>query len=121
MNRLSPISWLVMGNAMSCNGEHEMAVKCFKRCIALDPEYAMAHTLCGLEYVLLEDLEQASVSLERAVCINPRDYKAWYGLGDICYKTEKYALCEVYLRKALSINSTNIVLVNHLALVCILL
>ena len=118
IDRLNPTTWLVMGNALSSNREHEMAVQCFKRAIALSPDYAMAYTLCGLEYVLLEDFEQAGTYLEKAVCINPRDFKAWYGLGDICFKTEKYVLCEVYLSRALEIHPTNLVLMNQMALVC---
>ncbi len=46
-----------------------------------------------------------------------RHYNAWYGLGAIYQRQEKYHLAEIHYRRALSINPTSIVLLCSLALV----
>ena len=39
-----------------------------------------------------------------AIRIDERHYNAWYGLGNIYYRQEKYDFAEHHLRKALAIN-----------------
>ena len=39
-----------------------------------------------------------------AIRIDERHYNAWYGLGNIYYRQEKYDFSEHHLRKALAIN-----------------
>lgn len=46
-----------------------------------------------------------------------RHYNAWYGLGSIYYRQERYELAEQHFRKALSINQNSSVLYCYLGMV----
>ncbi|MCI4395307.1 hypothetical protein PGIGA_G00178890 [Pangasianodon gigas] len=46
-----------------------------------------------------------------------RHYNAWYGLGMIYYKQEKFNLAEIHFKKALSINPQSSVLLCHIGVV----
>lgn len=52
-----------------------------------------------------------------AARIDPRHYNAWYGMGMIFYKQERFQRAEVYYRKALAIHPNNSVLMCHLGVV----
>jgi tetratricopeptide (TPR) repeat protein len=45
------------------------------------PDYFMAISVLGLEYVQAKHYEAASILLRRAVEINPKSFKAWFGLA----------------------------------------
>lgn len=115
--RTSPETWIVVGNLHSRTLEHEQAIKCFRRAITLDPYFAYAYTLCGHEYVLNEDLENAAQCFRDAIRCQPRHYNAWYGLASVFLKQEKYLLSEYHFKKAIDIYKTNPLLLSHLAMV----
>ena len=46
--------------------------------------YLGAFTLLGHEFVELKNLPAAIEAYRSAVDTNPRDYRAWYGLGQVC-------------------------------------
>ena len=52
-----------------------------------------------------------------AILHDDRHYNAWYGLGTIYYRQEKYDLAEFHFRKALSINNCSSVLKCFLGMV----
>uniref|UniRef100_A0A3Q3BHS8 Cell division cycle protein 27 homolog n=1 Tax=Kryptolebias marmoratus TaxID=37003 RepID=A0A3Q3BHS8_KRYMA len=52
-----------------------------------------------------------------AIRVNNRHYNAWYGLGMIYYKQEKFNLAEIHFKKALSINPQSSVLLCHIGVV----
>jgi anaphase-promoting complex subunit 3 len=52
-----------------------------------------------------------------AARINPNHYNAWYGMGMIYYKQERFDRAEIYYRKALTVHPTNTVLLCHLGVV----
>lgn len=110
VDKLSPEAWCVVGNCFSLQREPDVAIKFFTRALQLDPTFAYAYTLCGHEQVNNEDLEKAVESFRLAILHNDRHYNAWYGLGSIYYRQEKYELAEHHFRTALSINPASSVL-----------
>lgn len=60
-------------------------------------------TLCSL--MILPDLVQAVACFRMAIRRDRRHYNAWYGLGSIYHRQEKYDMAEYHFRRALKINS----------------
>lgn len=115
-DRLSPYSWVVVGNCFSLQRDHEAAIKLFRRAIQLDPDMTYAYTLCGHEYLANDELELALNAFRMAIRCDPRHYNAFYGIGLIYYRQEKYNLAEYHFRKALSINESSSVLCCYLGM-----
>ncbi|TYH36170.1 hypothetical protein ES332_D13G245600v1 [Gossypium tomentosum] len=99
-DRLAPQSWCAMGNCYSLQKDHETALKNFQRSVQLNTRFAYAHTLCGHEYVALEDFENGIKSYQDALQIDSRHYNAWYGLGMIFFRQEKFEFFEHHFRTA---------------------
>ncbi|KAH8091968.1 hypothetical protein JL720_5544 [Aureococcus anophagefferens] len=112
----SPEAWCASGNCLSLQKEHDGAIRCFQRAIAVDPRFAYASTLCGHEYVANEDFEKAIGMYRHAMRIDERHYNAWYGLGAIYYRQEKYELAEYHFDRALCHNPTSSVLHCYLGM-----
>ena len=110
IDKFAPETWCVVGNCFSLQKEPETAIKFFARAIQLDPGCTYAHTLTGHELVSNEDLEKAVTSFRRALLGNERHYNAWYGLGSIYYRQERYELAEYHFKRALDINPSSSVL-----------
>jgi anaphase-promoting complex subunit 3 len=70
----------------------------------MQPDFAYAYTLSGHEYSANDDFEKAMACYRSAIRIDERHYNAWYGLGNIYYRQEKFDFAEHHLRKALQIN-----------------
>ncbi|GBG58701.1 hypothetical protein CBR_g102 [Chara braunii] len=116
LDRLSPQSWCIIGNCFSLQREHETALRFFQRALQLHPNFTYAHTLCGHEYVAIEDFEEGLHCYRNAIRIDSRHYNAWYGLGTIYYRQEKYELAEYHFRRALAINHSSSVLYCYLGM-----
>lgn len=117
VDRLVPESWCAIGNSYSLQGEHDQALKCFKRATQLDPRFAYAFTLQGHEYVSNEEYDKALDAYRHAISADSRHYNAWYGLGRVYERMGKYNFAEQHYRTASSINSTNVVLICCIGLV----
>nr|KAJ0208105.1 hypothetical protein LSAT_V11C500244400 [Lactuca sativa] len=102
------------GNCFSIQKDHETALKNFQRAVQLNSRFAYAHTLCGHEYVALEDLENGIKSYQNALQIDGRHYNAWYGLAVIYLRKEKYEFFEHHFRKAHQINPRSSVIMSYL-------
>uniref|UniRef100_A0A7N0V223 Uncharacterized protein n=1 Tax=Kalanchoe fedtschenkoi TaxID=63787 RepID=A0A7N0V223_KALFE len=113
-DRLAPQSWCAMGNCYSLQKDHETALKTFQRAWQLNSRFAYAHTLCGHEYVALEDLENGIKSYQEALRNDSRHYNAWYGLGMIYLRQEKYDFAEHHFRMAYRIHPRSSVIMSYL-------
>ena len=82
----------------------------------VDASFTYAHTLCGHEYANNEDLEKAVQSFRLSLLHDDRHYNAWYGLGSIFYRQEKYEMAEYHFRRALNINAASSVLRCYLSM-----
>jgi len=103
-----------MGNCYSLQKDHDMALKNFQRAVQLNSKFAYAHTLCGHEHVALEDFESGIRSFQSALCVDPRHYNAWYGLGMVYLRQEKFEFAEHHFRRAFQINPCSSVIMSYL-------
>jgi anaphase-promoting complex subunit 3 len=109
-DRLAPEAWCVVGNCFSLQKEHETALVFFSRSLQLDPSFTYTHTLSGYEYMANEDFEKAVACFRNAIRADERHYNAWYGIGAIYHRQEKYDLAEYHFHRAVSINPQSSVL-----------
>ena len=65
-------TWIVVGNCYSLQRESEAALSFFKRSIQLNPYYSYAYTLCGHEFVEIENFQQAKVYYLQAIANDER-------------------------------------------------
>ena len=112
--KLSPITWCIAGNCFSLHKEHETAIKFFERAVQVDPNFAYSYTLLGHELVTTEELEKAMSCFRTAIMKDNRLYNAWYGIGSIYSKQERYSLAEYHFKHALKINPQSSVLMVHI-------
>ena len=117
IDRLSPQAWCALGNSFSLQGEHDQALRCFKRATQLDPGFAYAFTLQGHEHVSNEEHDKALGAYRDAILADNRHYNAWYGLGKVYERMGKYKFAEQHYRTASTINPTNVVLICCIGLV----
>jgi anaphase-promoting complex subunit 3 len=82
----------------------------------VDPAFTYAHTLCGHEQANNEDLDKAMQSFRTSILQDDRHYNAWYGLGSIYYRQEKFEMAEYHFRRALGINVASSVLLCYLSM-----
>lgn len=113
-DRLSPITWCVAGNCFSLMKEHETAIKFFERAVQVDPLFAYSYTLLGHELVITEELDKAMSCFRTAILKDPRHYNAWFGIGSIYSKQERYSLAEFHYKHALEINPKSSVILVHI-------
>lgn len=113
-NKMSAITWCVAGNCFSALKEHDTAIKFFNRAIQIDPDFSYPYTLLGHELVLTEELEKALGCYRKAILKDSRHYNAWFGIGTIYSKQERFQLAEIHFRHALKINRKNSVILVHI-------
>ena len=116
VDKMAPEVWCVVGNSFSLQREPETSIKFFERALDISPSFAYAHTLCGHEYVSNEDLERAVTSYRKAIKCNDRHYNAWWGLGAVFTRQERYDMAEYHFRRALQINPSSSVLRCYLGM-----
>ena len=63
-----------------------------------------------------EDFEQAKKCYQRAINVDDRHYNAWWGMGNICLKQERYDYATQYFKSAIKINSRSSVLSTYLGM-----
>lgn len=101
----SPETWVIVGNSYSAQNEHEAAIRFFKRAIQINPRYSLAFSLCGHELVQIEDIKNAQNFFEKGLSVeNNRNYKCFWGIGNIKMKQEKYQEALKYFLQAKQIN-----------------
>jgi len=70
-----------VGNYYGLRGDHERAVKYFRKALHLDRTYLPAFTLMGHEHIEMKRSEEAIESYRAGVELDRKDYRAWFGLG----------------------------------------
>jgi anaphase-promoting complex subunit 8 len=76
-----PETCCIIGNYYSLSSRHEDAIIYFSRALVLDRSFASAWTSLGHEYLKLENSHAGLSSYLRAISLNKRDYRAYFGLG----------------------------------------
>jgi anaphase-promoting complex subunit 3 len=114
--RNTPEAWCVVGNCFSLQKDHETALVFFQRSLQLDPDFAYTHTLSGYEYMANEDFDKAIKCFREAMRVDEGRYNAWYGLGAIYYRQEKYDLAVHHFKKAVDLHPESSVLLCNLGM-----
>lgn len=113
-DKLSPITWCVLGNCFSLQKEHETAIKYFERAVQVSDDFAYSYTLLGHELITIENLDKAMSCFRTALIKDPRHYNAWYGIGSIYAKQERFGLAEFHFKRALEIHPRCSVIMVHI-------
>lgn len=116
LDRLSPVTWCIMGNCFSLQKEHDSALRFFQRALQLDSTFPYAYTLCGHEYFANEDFDKGIACYRNAMRLDPRHYNAWFGMGHIYLRQEKFGMAEYHFRRACHINPCSSVLRCYLGM-----
>lgn len=86
------------------NKKEEEALKELKTSLEIFPDYYDALERLGTEYVKGQHFVPAEILLSRAVQINPRGAKSWYGLAYAQYSQDKINEAIESVQKAISLN-----------------
>ncbi|XP_022715021.1 cell division cycle protein 27 homolog B-like isoform X2 [Durio zibethinus] len=114
IDRFAPQAWCAIGNCYSFQKDHETALKSFQRAVQLNSRFPYAHTLSGHENVIIEDYGNAVECYQKALHVDARHYKSWYGLGMIYLRQEKIEFAEHHFRQAYRINPFSSVIMYYL-------
>jgi len=86
----------------------EQGLKDLKSAIEIFPNYYDALERLGTEYIKLQHYVPAQILLLKAVEVNPRGYKSWYGLAYALYSLNKTNEAIEAVEKAASLNQFSI-------------
>lgn len=87
------------------------------KAVKLDPWFSYASVLAGHEYAANDDYERALKSFRQALQRSPRMYNAWFGLGTVYFKQERFAAAEAHFRRGVELHPTSSALLCHLGMV----
>lgn len=104
IDRYRPETCCIVGNLYSLRKQHVKAVPYFDRALRLNPNYFIAWTLMGHEYLEMRNTKAAVQAYRRAIEVNPRDHRAWFGLGQAYGLLKMPAYCLYYYRLAEGLN-----------------
>lgn len=116
-NQFAPEAWIALGNCYSLQRDHDSALNFFNRAIQLDPRFGYAHCLKGHEYIYCDQLVKAKNCYEMALKIDQNHFHAWWGLGNVSLKQEKYDRALEYFNKANKLNSKNSIIFSYIGIV----
>ncbi|KAJ9126244.1 hypothetical protein QFC24_001969 [Naganishia onofrii] len=102
--------WMAAGNGFALQGDHEEALRCFKRASAIRPDKAYTYTLAAYEALEMDEYDRAIAHYQLGIRADIRHYHAWFGLGKVYQKMGKTRYAEYHFRRALEINPSNVVL-----------
>lgn len=110
IDKFSCITCCILGNLFSLLKDSENSIKYFLRSIELNKYFSYSYILCGYEYIISEDLDNAILFFRLSLLTNSNYANAWYGLGIIFYRQNRYELSEFYFKKSKKLNHKSSVL-----------
>jgi anaphase-promoting complex subunit 3 len=116
-NQFAPEAWIALGNCFSLQRDHESALNFFHRAIQLDPRFSYAHCLKGHEYIYGDQFVKSKNCYELALKTDRNNFHAWWGLGNVSLKQEKYDRALEYFNKANQLNNKNSVIHSYIGIV----
>lgn len=102
LNAKEPFYHCNLGNALQALGRAEEAVACYRKALALKPEYAEAHNNLGHALQALGKLEEALACYRHALALKPDYADAYNNLGHIFLAMGKATEASEHLRRALA-------------------
>lgn len=86
-------------------GDREKCIQHLQRAIEIDPEYMEAHNNLGVQYIALEQYEQAAAELEKCVSLDPTSVRGQLNLSVALGMLQRYADAEAAARRAVRLDS----------------
>ena len=83
-------AWVGMAHSFAVQDESDQAMSIYRTIVRLFPGCAQAHLYMGMEYLRTNNLKTATLSLRKALEINPTDPLIYSEMGVISYKQKKY-------------------------------
>ena len=97
-------SRVALGVTFATEGRHQEAIKEFERAVAVDPSNPWAQRNLGGCLLALKDVDRATPLLLRATQLNPKDQKAFYGLGEAYRVADKLQDADDAYRQVVAID-----------------
>lgn len=96
--------WINSANALLYlkNKQHDMAIKRFSNCLALNDTTAFIYKHLGISYYSIDSFDVAKTYLEKAYQLDPEDVNTMQFLGLACSKSFYKELGIFYLEKAVA-------------------
>lgn len=116
-NPFSPEAWIALGNCFSLQRDHDTALSYFHRAIQLEPRFSYAYCLKGHEYIYCDQFVKAKTCYEMALKTDQYNFHAWWGLGNVSLKQEKYDRALDYFLKSNTLNSKNSIVQSYIGIV----
>jgi tetratricopeptide (TPR) repeat protein len=89
----------------SQQGDHEVAIDHFKRALAIDPDYLMAHNDLGAQLLQQGRLDEAAGEFQRAIALDPKAFNPLLNLGIVQVQQQRFAEAAETLNKALALEA----------------
>ena len=93
------------GVKASEKGKTDEAIKRYRKTIELAPDFYLAHSNLGHQYLSQGDLKAAEGALREALKLKDTDPAACFGLGNVLMQTERYPEAEKTLKQGLDQDS----------------
>ena len=93
------------GSAAAKKGDPKAAAELLSGAVAAYPNFQIALSELGTQYMLLKDMDKAGETFETLIKLKPTDVGAHLNLGIIAFKKKKMDDAESHLRKALELKS----------------
>ncbi len=93
-----------VGEEFSKQGEHENAIRWYRKALAINPNYAAAHANWGTCLMYQGKLDEAKEHLVRATQLNPDLSEPHCALGVVLWRQNKLSEAEESFREALRVN-----------------
>ncbi|MDB4092446.1 tetratricopeptide repeat protein [bacterium] len=101
----SPILFNIQGTALKSLGQLDAAIEVFKKALAIEANYADAHSNMGVAFQKKGELDQAIEAYSKAISINPNYTEAYYNLGNTLTEQNNFDEAIKAYNKAIIIKS----------------
>lgn len=93
------------GSAAARKGDAKAAVESLSAAVAAHPNFPIALSELGSQYLILKQWEKAGQAFEQLLKLKPEDATAHLNLGIVAFNQKKMDEAETHLRKALELKS----------------
>jgi len=99
------LSFYQKGTAAAKKGDAKAAVESLTAAVAAYPNFPMALSELGTQYMILKEMDKAGETFEALVKLKPTDATAHLNLGIVAFNKKKMDDAESHLRKAIELKS----------------
>lgn len=93
------------GSAAAKKGDAKAAVESLSAAVTAYPNFPIALSELGSQYLLLKDLDKANETFEALVKLKPNDASAHLNLGIVAFNKKKFDDADSHLRRAIELKS----------------